>query len=194
MLEASEQKDRFYYMSPVERNNFFKSFFTLVPPEDVQDERYRNKIGESISLYDEERKMLQHYVSNFLIPFTTGEYITQSITNLRQLLTYSTITTPFKDHISLFIRNMLIFSVRPDLSSFFRTESDQLQDINFPQSPGIFDASIAREIEHTRFKHVRRDISTKGSIEIARMPQWRIEYWRKYKVDPRIDKYMAERI
>lgn len=58
-------------------------------------------------------------------------------------------------------------------------------DFDHERSSGIFNPSRARQLETERFREIRRNIS--WFLVQHDLEDWRLDYWKKYGVDPRID-------
>lgn len=180
MTEQVRPTDIYGDLSPVERNTRLVSLYRMLP-------RGPRSLEEVWHLREEERLDTIEGLDTVMQRILTqpNEYRETFLARVEELLDHAFITEAFREQILVWGFGRFIDwgvdSGKPNSVSdnYFRL----MLDFGNGGSPGIFDPDRARQLEAESFRKYRK---SRDYIEF-RYSDWRLEYWKKYGKDPRID-------
>jgi hypothetical protein len=185
MSEKPSLHEKYERLTPIERNRELREFYARIPIH--TDIRGLPRERESDApLTPELLANISKNIMNDLQRRLESEHRNRLYQNLSDLLAFSYITQSFQDHIILIHKRCSMYGIK---EGEFKRLADQefsfALDSENPESAGIFDPIRAMHLERERFQQVRETISTRGTDEQAVYYNWRLDYWKKFGIDPR---------
>ena len=183
MTEMPPPRDLYERLSPLERNIQLRGLYhqlrlrTATSPTSISpgEELTRDELAERYEVAASE-----------LLRKGSFAHPARLKSNLQMLLSYAHITDTFKEDIRWTFDFFSSFGAdRDQPNSLSDSELRLALDMGNPISSGIFDPQRAQQLERERFWEMRTTISERGFIGRERLERWRLDYWKKYKIDPR---------